>query len=272
MITRAERGMNYGILTFFCFIAVYPILNLCLIALQPDNAQVGSIIPRALTLANFDRAWHTGDFKSGFVSSTLITGTVTVASTILATLTGYAFGTIRFRGSRFLFGVFLLGLVIPTEGIVIPLYYDLRGLGLVDTYWSVILPQVAGSVAFGTFWMRAFFRSLPKSIAEAARVDGASSITILRSVLLPAARPAIQTLMVLLFLWSFTDFLLPLIMLQGQTLQTLPLNVLLFAGKRQTDVTGLAAAAVFLMVPLMLFYVVFQRQFIRGLLSGAVNE
>ena len=91
----------------------------------------------------------------------------------------------RFRGSEALFYLFLLGLMIPTEAMIVPLYYDFRDLGLTDTYWALILPQVGTSVAFGTFWMRAYFRSVPRSLVEAARIDGASSWFTLWRVLLP---------------------------------------------------------------------------------------
>jgi raffinose/stachyose/melibiose transport system permease protein len=124
--------------------------------------------------------------------------------------------------------------------------------------------------AFGTFWMRAFFRSTPRAVMEAARLDGANPVRILLQVLLPAARPAIQTLMVLLFLWSFNAFLLPLVMLQDPARQTAPLAVLLFTGVHQNQLPGLAAASVLLMLPVLVVYVFFQRQFIRGIMSGSV--
>jgi raffinose/stachyose/melibiose transport system permease protein len=124
--------------------------------------------------------------------------------------------------------------------------------------------------AFGTFWMRAFFRSTPRAIVEAARIDGASRLRILVQVLLPSARPAIETLMVLLFLWSFNAFLLPLVMLQDQARQSAPLAVLLFVGLHQQQLPGLAAASVMLMLPVLILYVIFQRHFIRGMMGGSI--
>ena len=122
----------------------------------------------------------------------------------------------RFRGSQILFYVFLLGLMVPIEAMIVPLYYDLRDLGLADTYWALILPQIGASVAFGTFWMRAFFRGVPRSLVEAARIDGASSWFTLWRVLLPLARPAVLTMTVLLFMWTWNEFLLALVMVSDE--------------------------------------------------------
>lgn len=110
---------------------------------------------------------------------------------------GFAFGTMRFRGRSVLFYLLLLGLLIPLEAMIIPLYFDLRRFGLTGNYWSVILPDSALSTAFGCFWMRAFFLSAPRSLVEAARLDGATVLTRLRRVLLPLARPQVLTLAVL---------------------------------------------------------------------------
>ncbi len=100
----------------------------------------------------------------------------------------------RFRGDKLVFGVMLLGIIFPYEATVIPLYYDFKSFGLLNTYWALILPQVGQSVAFGTFWMRAFFRSTPRGLVEAARIDGASTFSVLIRVLLPQAKPALLTM------------------------------------------------------------------------------
>jgi raffinose/stachyose/melibiose transport system permease protein len=189
---------------------------------------------------------------------------------VFVTLAGYAFGTMQFRGSRILFLVFLVGLVIPTEGTIVPLYWDLRNVGLGNSYTSLILVQISLAMPFGIFWMRAFFLSVPRSVLEASTVDGASSFATLRRVLLPAARPAIGTFVLLEFMDSFNDFLTPLILLQDPHKQTLQLAFLNFVGRRGlSDVTGYAAAGIMAALPVILVFVIFQRQFARGLLGAA---
>ncbi len=195
---------------------------------------------------------------------------VTVA-TALSILAGYAFGLMRFRGSEALFYLVLLGLMIPTEAMIVPLYYDMRDLGLIDTYWALILPQIGTSVAFGTFWMRAYFRSVPPSLVEAARIDGASSWFTLWRVLLPLARPAVLTMTVLLFMWTWNEFLLALVMVTDEGLRTAPLGLSFFQGRNTSDLTLLASGSVIVAAPVVILYVFLQRHFIRGMLSGAVK-
>ena len=190
----------------------------------------------------------------------------------LSNLSGCAFGTMRFRGSAPLVYLFLLGIRVPSEAIVVPLYFDLRTLGLTDTFWAVALPQVAQSVAFGTFWMRAYFRSSSRSLIEAARLDGASNRRILWQVLVPLARPAVVTLTVLVFMWTWNEFLIPLVMVTDEGLRTAPLGLAFFQGQYTQGFTLLAAGAVIVATPVVALYLVLQRHFIAGMLEGAVRE
>jgi raffinose/stachyose/melibiose transport system permease protein len=154
---------------------------------------------------------------------------------------------------------------------VVPLYYDFRDLSLTNTYWALILPQIGLSVAFGTFWMRAFFRSVPRSLVEAARLDGSGTLSTLVRVLLPLARPAVLTMIVLIFMWTWNEFLLALVMVSDEGLRTAPLGLTFFQGRNTTDTALLAAGAVIVAVPIVILYVFLQRHFIRGMLSGAVK-
>ena len=178
-----------------------------------------------------------------------------------------------FRGDRWVFSLLLLGIIFPYEATVIPLYYDFQSVGLLNTYWALILPQIGQSVSFGTFWMRAFFRSSPRSLIEAARIDGASSFGVLRRVLLPQARPAITTLCALVFVYTWNEFLLALVLIQDPSRQTAPLGLSFFAGTaRAGDPTAVAAASVLVALPIIIVYIFLQRHFIRGMLAGAVKE
>jgi raffinose/stachyose/melibiose transport system permease protein len=166
----------------------------------------------------------------------------------------------------------MLGMILPFEAVIVPLYYDLRALGLTNTYASLVLPQIGVNVCFGTFWMRAYFRSVPRSMLEAAEVDGAGSFQTLVRVALPPGKPAVLTLVVLLFMWSWNEFLLPLVMVTDDALRTAPLGLAFFAGQHSTDRIGMAAAAVIVSAPVILVFIIFQRSFIRGMAAGAVKE
>jgi len=274
MAARREQLLSYAVLGVFAVLAVYPILSIVLLALHERSDLVtGFSIPDTLSFATFERAWELGGFERGLLNSLLVAGTVALVTAVLSTLAGYAFGAMRFPGRDVLFYVLLLGLIFPYEATVIPLYYVFKDLSLTDTYWALILPQIGLSVPFGTFWMRAFFRSTPDSLVQASRLDGASSFTTLWRVLLPQARPALTTLVVLVFMWTWNEFLLALVMIQSDELRTAPLGLALFAGaNRAQDPTLTAAASVLVALPIVVVYVFLQRSFIRGMFAGAVKE
>jgi raffinose/stachyose/melibiose transport system permease protein len=271
MTGRAELSITYAVLGAFALIALLPIVGIVFTALQDQDSLAAFGTFDGLHFENFRDAWEDGNFGDYLRSSTIVAVAVVVVSVFLSILAGYAFGLMRFRGSELLFYAFLLGLMIPLEAMIVPLYYDLRDLGLTDTYWALILPQIGTSVAFGTFWMRAFFRSVPRSLVEAARIDGASSWFTLWRVLMPIARPAVLTMTVLLFMWTWNEFLLALVMVTDEGLRTAPLGLSFFQGRNESNLTLLAAGAVIVAAPVVLLYVFLQRHFIRGMLSGAVK-
>lgn len=273
MTRRSESLTNYLILAVFAAFALYPILGVLGAAVESPSGKGTSVLfGGGLHLGNFGTAWSEGHFASYLRSSLLVSVTVVVVTTFLSILSGYAFGTMSFRGRTTLFYVFLLGIMVPSEALVVPLYFDLRSLGLTDTYWALVLPQAAQSVAFGTFWMRAYFLTSSRALVEAARLDGATSWVTLWRVLVPVGRPAIITLTVLVFMWTWNEFLLPLVMVTKESLRTAPLGLAFFQGQYTSGYTLLAAGAVIVAFPVVVLYLFLQRHFIRGMLEGAVKE
>jgi len=257
VIARREQVLAHVVLGAFAALALWPVAKILLLALGDPG--------------NFATAWEDGHFATYLRSSAIVTVSVVAIATFVSILAGYAFGQMRFRGGTALFYVFLLGLMVPLEATIVPLYYDLRDVGLTDTYWALILPQAGISTAFGTFWMRAFFRSVPRSLVEAARLDGSSSWVTLWRVILPLGRPAVLTMVVLVFMWTWNEFLLALVMVSDEGLRTAPLGLAFFQGRNTSDEALLAAGSVIVATPVVLVYLVLQRHFIRGMLSGAVK-
>ena len=272
-VSSAERRANYVVLTLFAVFALTPVLTVLAAALGPADAGAGTGRAFAgLHWGNFVDAWRIGHFGTYLRMSASVSVFVVVVTVVLSLLSGYAFGCMRFRGSQVLFYLFLLGIMMPSEAIVVPLFFDLRSIGLTDTFWAVALPQVAQSVSFGTFWMRAYFRSSSRTLVEAARVDGASNRRILWQVLVPLARPAVITLTVLVFMWTWNEFLIPLVMVTDESLRTAPLGLAFFQGQYTQGFTLLAAGAVIVATPVVVLYLFLQRHFIAGMLEGAVRE
>lgn len=267
MTSRLERLVSYAVLIAAAVFALAPLLVVLTLALRPDRIGADG----GLTLANFATAWEQGNFGTYLRTSVVVSVSVVLISTLLASLAGYAFGTMRFRGAQPLFYVFLLGLMVPNEAFVVPLYYDLRTVGLTNTYAALILPQVAQSLAFGTFWMRTYFRSSSAEVVEAARLDGAGHLRIFWSILMPMGRPAVLTMALLVFMWTWNEFLIPLVMVVDEGLRTAPLGLANFQGQYTSGTALLAAGAVLVALPVIVVYLFTQRHFVRGMIEGAVK-
>ncbi|ATG50459.1 sugar ABC transporter permease [Brachybacterium vulturis] len=265
-VSRAETVMNYVILGVFALFALGPVLTILATSVSAPLGQ-----PEGLYLSNFVEAWTVGGFGRSLGNSVVVAAIVVSLATVLAIGAGYAFGTMRFRGSTPLFYLFLVGMMIPSEATIIPLFFDLRALGLTDTYFAIAMPQVAQSIAFGTFWLRAQFRALPTSFTEAAALDGAGPLQALVRILVPASRPAIVTMLVLVFMWTWNEFLIALIMAPGGSLRTAPLGLANFQGQYTSETALLAAGAVIVALPTVILFLFLQRHFLRGMLEGVAK-
>ena len=274
MTTRLERGATYALLTLFSVLSLVPVIGILSTAFGSQGSlDTGFSAPRGgLHWGNFADAWTRGHFGIYLGNSVLVTTAVVAATTVLAVLAAYAFGVMRFPGSTLLFYLFVIGLTLPQEALVVPLYFDLRYAGLTDTYWALILPQTAQSLAFGVFWMRTYFRGSARAVIEAARIDGANSWTTLWRVLVPMGRPAISTMVVITFMWTWNEFLMALVMVSDEAHRTVPLGLAFFQGQHSSDAALLAAASVLIALPVVVVYVALQRRFIEGMLGGAVKE
>jgi raffinose/stachyose/melibiose transport system permease protein len=270
--SRAQVTLNYLLIIVCSLVAVYPLVGVVLASLYPSgpaSAPSGFALPPSFNWHNYVSAWEQGNFAASFTTSFLVAAVMVPASVGLSILGGFAFATMRFRGSKVIFYLFILGLIIPTEATIVPLYYDVRAMGLLDTYWALILLETSGELAFGIFWMRAAFLSAPRSLLEAARIDGASSWRTLWQILVPFARPAILTLTVLTFADSWNEFFLALVFTVNH--MTAPAGLASFSGRYTTNIPLVSAGAVMVAVPILIVFIIFQRQFMRGMLTGAVK-
>lgn len=273
MTGRLERGVTYGILAVFTVLSLTPVLGILSSALAPRGSlDTGFSLPSGLHFGNFADAFSRGHFGSYLANSVLVAAVVVVVSGLLSVLAAYAFGVMRFPGASLLFYLFVAGLTLPQEALVVPLYFDLRAWHMTDSYAGLILPQAAQSLAFGVFWMRTYFRQVPRSVIEAARIDGASTWTTLWRILLPMGRPAVSTMLVMVFMWTWNEFLIALVMVSDERYRTVPLGLAFFQGQHGPDTALLAAGSVLVALPVVVVYVALQRRFIAGILGGAVKE
>lgn len=269
---RRERQARHVLLIIAALVTVLPLLVVVLVALnRPGTPVSGVSLPRQWSLSAFSHAWQFGGFSTALRASVIVSVSVVAIVVAGATLAGYGFAMLRFPGSGILFYAILAGMSVPFTVMIIPLYFDFQSLGLANSYLGLILPESGIYMSFGVFWMRQFFRSMPPSLVEAARIDGAGSLRVLVSILLPVVRPALLTLTMLTFLASWNEYLVPLVMANSNSLQTAPLRLAVFQGQYVSDVPSLAAAALIVAGPPIVLYILTQRTFFRGLLQGAIK-
>jgi raffinose/stachyose/melibiose transport system permease protein len=270
--TPSRTLLTYILLTLFLLLAVLPFIGIILTAFKSTTELANSpfALPQQWNLDNFVEAWNGARFSSYFSASVIVVIPVVIISCVLSTMSGFGFGMFRFPGDNLLLLIILLGLMVPFEAVIIPLWQIMGDLGLRDTYWALILPQVALSFSFGTFWMRANFKNMPTEIIDAAVVDGCTTWDVLWRVLFPLSRPALLSLVVLLFMWTWNEFFLVLVMASGD-LRTLPVGLALLRGRYSADVPVMAAASIMVFLPVLVIYFFFQRSFIEGMISGALK-
>jgi raffinose/stachyose/melibiose transport system permease protein len=270
-MTQRGNVMTYAWFVFLSLLAVLPLVSMLAVALGKNQVGAAVSFSHGLTFSNFRRAWHVGGLGPDLISSAIVATATTVFATVLAVLAGFAFAILRFPFRTLFFYLLMLGLLFPFESYVVPLFFQLEKYSLTDTYLGLILAETAFAVVFGSFWMRATFRATPRSLLDAARIDGARTWTVIWRILVPPARPAILTMMVLTFVWTWNDFLLPLIVASGGSFETAPLGLALFIGQRLTDYPGLSAGAVIISLPPIIVFLLLQRQFFQGMFAGSAK-
>lgn len=204
-------------------------------------------------------------------NSLLIAGFTVVLTVALAAMAAFAFAHLRFFGRRFLFAYLALGLMFPAAAAILPLFIKVRQLGLVDTPWGVILPQVAFGLAMGVLLMRNAFRQLPRELMEAALVDGCGYMRYFVHITLPLSRPILSTVAIIAFVGSWNSYLLPLIMLDSDTLYPWPLGLMQYQGEYSTSWQLVLAFITLTILPAIAVFVLAQRYIVEGLTAGAVK-
>jgi raffinose/stachyose/melibiose transport system permease protein len=264
--------IGYGLLIIAALVALAPLVGVLVMALGSPNEVGGKVTLGSPHFSNFRVVWDQAQLGTALRTSLFISGIATLLTVVLSLPAGYAFASFQFRFRALLFVIVLAGLMLPNESLIIPLFFDFRSNGISDSLWGVILVETALSLAFGSFWMRAFFRTVPPSLVDAARMDGANSFTILTRVLIPTAMPQVLALAVLTFVWTWNDLLVPLVLLSGGRHITAPMTLTVFQGQHATNYTYLSAAALMTAFPVVVVYAVLQRSFARGVMAGAIRE
>ncbi len=262
---------------FFIFVSVlfiYPIIWIISSAFKTDSQMWNStvsLIPKPLVLENFIRAWNTANFSVYFINTVVFAVSVVVLTIILAGTSGYVLGRFNFKSKRLIMGFLLITLVIPRATTIIPLFTIARILGLLNIRLGYILAYLGQTLVIAIMLFIGFFAGVPRELEESASLEGASFPQIFFRVILPLSKPVIATVAITNVIGAWKAFMIPLVFTFGKPeLRTLGVGMYAFIGEYATDWTGMTAAAVISLVPMMFVFVIFQRYFIRGL-AGAVK-
>jgi raffinose/stachyose/melibiose transport system permease protein len=228
-------------------------------------------IPEVWIWTNYTSVLQSSAFWRMMRNSVVVMVATAVGVMALASMPAYVFSRMRFRGRELLFNFFTLGLLFPIAVAILPLYITLRQLGLVDSLWGIILPQIAFGLPSNILILRGFFSTIPQELDEAAAIDGCSPVGYYWRILLPLMRPALAAVAVLTMVASWNNFFLPLLVLNSEELYTLPLGIQQFQGQFGTDWGRVLAFVTLALVPTIGFYLLAERQIVAGLTAGAVK-
>jgi raffinose/stachyose/melibiose transport system permease protein len=270
---RIGSVSRHAVLLIFTASALFPIYFMVSSALKTNGEFAGNQLgpPHHAVLSTLKAAVSEGDIFHWLLNSVIFTGASVALSTVLATLCAYPLSLMRWRPSRWLTTLMIALMVIPPIVLVIPLFQMVVDLGQLSSYQSVIFIYTGIMVPFSTFLLVSFFSTIPRSLLEAARMDGASTWRTFRSIVLPLGAPAIVTVITVQALWVWNEVLIAVIFLQKESLRTLMVGLTIFNSRYQVNVPLVMAGMLIGTIPMLLVYLVGQRFFVRGLTAGGVK-
>ena len=272
--TRTVLGARILVLSLGALLMILPFAFMVGTSFK-QNALVLEIpvklLPHHPTTANYTQAWSSNRFGRYFLNSLLVAVATTFFSVWLSSMMAYAFARFSFPGRRILFGLLLIGLMVPTMMLIIPQFILAKNLGMLDSLSGLVFFYTGGTLALNTFLLRSFFQDIPKELEEAMVVDGAGPWKRYLKLVLPLSRPALATVAIFSFLASWDEFVWALTVINDPNKRTLPIAIALFQGEHSTSWGLVFAASTILVGPVILVFAIFQRQFVSGLTTGAVK-
>ena len=253
--------------------ALYPLLFTVLNSLKSRTAYAQNPLglPDAISFENYIDTFNRMQVPRLLFNTVITTAGGLLLSTVAALFIAYAVTKLRMPGGNLVFLFIISMLVIPSQVVIYPLYETILSLGLGGTYQGLILSYAAFGLPMSTYLLVAYFRAIPDELIEAARLDGAGDMRILFQVLLPVSMPAIAALSILNFVWMWNDLLLPLVIMGGSDKTTLMVGVALLSGQYDVSIPLISAGLIVALLPVMIVYLVFQRQILNGAIAGAVK-
>lgn len=254
-----------AILMVMTFIVLAPVIWFVLSSFK-GLAELGGhphLLPESFSFANYNEAFKMYNYKRYFLNSVFVTAVATILTLIINSMAAYAFAKYNFRGRDGLFVMTLAMIMIPLQVILIPIYLVVASLGMVNTYWGLIIP--AAATPTGVFVIRQYMLTIPDELIESARIDGAGEFRIYARIVMPLARPALAVVAIFSILWRWNDFIWPLLIAQNESLYTLPVALAQLNGRLAVPTNIIIAMSVMSIIPVLFMFVFMQRQIVQGI-------
>lgn len=259
-------------LTVVLLLMLFPLIWMILIALRertPDFSSFAALLTGPFTVTNFTDVMTSGPFDTYFLNSMIVSVAVVLGNVVFCSMVGYALARRRIPGKSFWIVTVVAVMMIPPQVVMIPMYRLMVNFGWIDTYWALIVPFLV--TPFGVFLMRQYIQGIPAEIEEAARIDGAGDLGILFRVVMPVARPMLVVLAVFTFLTTWNTFLYPFLFTNSESMRTLTVGLTFYLGNQSIDWGHLMAGSSISALPVIILFVLFQKQIIQGMTAGAVK-
>lgn len=266
---------RYSALAVASLITVTPLVYLLLVSFKQNALALGSpwqVMTGPHTLANYGEVWGTSHMSTYFLNSLVVSTATTVITVFLGSMMAYAFARFSFPGRGVLLGLVLVELMVPAIMLLIPQFLLARDIGVLDSRSGLVLFYVGANLALTTFLLIGFFRGIPVELDEAMRIDGAGAWLRYRRLILPLSRPALATTAIFCFLGSWDEYVWALTTINTPDRRTLPIGIALFSGAHTTDWGLVFAASAIALGPVLLVFLIFQRQFVNGMTVGAIKS
>jgi len=267
-----QKGSLYLLMIPAVILTLAPFIWMVSVSLMPEgnaNQFPPRFFPKEITCEHYRRLFGQMNIVRYFINSIIVSVSVTAISLVFNSMAGYAFAKYRFPGKSKLFSLLLSAMVIPAQVTMLPLFLMLNRLGLINSYWGIIIPGMAS--IYGIFLIRQYIISIPDSLIEAARIDGASDFYIYRKIILPLAKPILVTLALFTFMGAWNDFLWPLIILTRDNMYTLPVALANLMGEHVQDTELMMAGSVVTILPVLIVFLAMQKYYIRGIMLGGLK-
>ena len=274
-MTKSRKATNrvfLVILIVLAIVSLFPVIWVALSSFKPQNELFSSpmtFFPKTWTLGNYISAISQGNFARYFMNTVFVACVSTVLTVLINIMAGYALAKYYFRGRNLIFGLMIATLMVPLQVIMIPIFLQLKNLGMLNSLWGIIIPPAATPT--GIFLARQYMVNLSNSMIESARIDGAKELRIFVRIILPLSQPIIATITIFSFMWRWNDYILPLLVLSDQKNYTIQIAIKNFIGMNGTDWSSILSASVISMIPVTIIFVILQRYIIGGISAGGVK-